>query len=117
MIADNPWVKVVPNTREATIKDLTPVAVTGTMTIPVGRIRKLAMGPEYVGAFTVGDQLLGAAEPLQPHAADFAASLIRHTWRRPDTCQNRGCQAVATLQHRIALPVVSIDRQHVHKLT
>ena len=64
--ADNAWVKVVPNTREATIQDLTPVAVTGTMTIPVGRIRKLAMGPDYVGAFTVGDQLLwGAAEPLR----------------------------------------------------
>ncbi|MBC7619973.1 MAG: aspartate-semialdehyde dehydrogenase [Candidatus Saccharibacteria bacterium] len=64
--ADNEWVKVVPNTREATVRDLTPVAVTGTMNIPVGRIRKLAMGPEYVGAFTIGDQLLwGAAEPLR----------------------------------------------------
>ena len=67
MIAgDNAWAKVIPNTREATVKDLTPVAVTGTMDIPVGRIRKLAMGPEYVGAFTIGDQLLwGAAEPLR----------------------------------------------------
>lgn len=67
MIAnDNAWVKFVPNTREATIHDLTPVAVTGTMTIPVGRVRKMAMGPEYLGAFTIGDQLLwGAAEPLR----------------------------------------------------
>ena len=64
--ADNPWARVVPNTREATMKDLTPVAVTGTLGIPVGRIRKLAMGPEYVGAYTIGDQLLwGAAEPLR----------------------------------------------------
>ena len=64
--ADNAWVKVIPNTREASIKDLTPVAVTGTMQIPVGRLRKLAMGPDYLGAFTVGDQLLwGAAEPLR----------------------------------------------------
>ena len=64
--ADNPWVRVVPNTREATLANLTPVAVTGTLGIPVGRIRKLAMGPQYVGAFTIGDQLLwGAAEPLR----------------------------------------------------
>jgi aspartate-semialdehyde dehydrogenase len=64
--ADNPWVKLVPNTREATLRDLTPVAVTGTMTIPVGRLRKMAMGPQYLGAFTIGDQLLwGAAEPLR----------------------------------------------------
>jgi aspartate-semialdehyde dehydrogenase len=64
--ADNAWVKVVPNTREATLKDLTPVAVTGTLTIPVGRLRKMTMGPEYLGAFTIGDQLLwGAAEPLR----------------------------------------------------
>ena len=67
MIAqDNAWVKVIPNTREATLAGLTPVAVTGTMQIPVGRIRKMAMGPEYLGAFTIGDQLLwGAAEPLR----------------------------------------------------
>lgn len=64
--ADNQWVKVVPNTREATLQDLTPVAVTGTLGIPVGRLRKMAMGPEYLGAFTIGDQLLwGAAEPLR----------------------------------------------------
>jgi len=64
--ADNAWVKVVPNNREASMRDLTPVAVTGTLGIPVGRIRKMAMGPEYLGAFTIGDQLLwGAAEPLR----------------------------------------------------
>lgn len=64
--ADNQWVKVVPNTKEATIRDLTPVSTTGTLTIPVGRIRKLAMGDDYLGAFTIGDQLLwGAAEPLR----------------------------------------------------
>jgi aspartate-semialdehyde dehydrogenase len=67
MIAsDNLWVRVVPNHREATMTHLTPVAVTGTMTIPVGRLRKLALGPQYLGAFTIGDQLLwGAAEPLR----------------------------------------------------
>jgi aspartate-semialdehyde dehydrogenase len=64
--SDNPWVRLISNNREATLRDLTPVAVTGTLTIPVGRVRKLAMGPEYLGAYTIGDQLLwGAAEPLR----------------------------------------------------
>ena len=64
--SDNEWVKFVPNTREASIVDLTPAAVTGTLRIPVGRVRKMSMGPEYLSAFTVGDQLLwGAAEPLR----------------------------------------------------
>ncbi|WP_322402253.1 aspartate-semialdehyde dehydrogenase [Massilia luteola] len=63
---DNQWVKFVPNTREASVRDLTPAAVTGSLTIPVGRVRKMSMGPEYISAFTVGDQLLwGAAEPLR----------------------------------------------------
>ena len=62
----NAWVRVIPNTREASIKRLTPAAVTGTMEVPIGRLRKLAMGGQYLGAFTVGDQLLwGAAEPLR----------------------------------------------------
>ncbi len=62
----NPWVKVVANDREATLRDLTPTAVTGKLTVPVGRLRKLNMGGEYLSAFTVGDQLLwGAAEPLR----------------------------------------------------
>ncbi|HSB24972.1 MAG TPA: aspartate-semialdehyde dehydrogenase [Burkholderiaceae bacterium] len=64
--ADNAWVKVVPNEREATLRELTPVMVSGTMSIPVGRLRKLAMGPRHLAAFTIGDQLLwGAAEPLR----------------------------------------------------
>ncbi|HSD96205.1 MAG TPA: aspartate-semialdehyde dehydrogenase [Sulfuricaulis sp.] len=64
--ASSQWVKVVPNKREITMKELTPAAVTGTLTIPVGRLRKLNMGSQYLGAFTVGDQLLwGAAEPLR----------------------------------------------------
>jgi aspartate-semialdehyde dehydrogenase len=63
---DNEWVRVVPNNREASMRDLTPTAVTGTMAIPIGRLRPLAMGPQYLSAFTVGDQLLwGAAEPLR----------------------------------------------------
>ncbi len=62
----NQWVRVVPNEREITMAQLTPAAVSGTLTVPVGRMRKLNMGPEYLAAFTVGDQLLwGAAEPLR----------------------------------------------------
>ena len=62
----NDWVKVVPNQRESSMRDLSPSAVTGSLTVPVGRVRKLAMGGEYLSAFTVGDQLLwGAAEPLR----------------------------------------------------
>jgi aspartate-semialdehyde dehydrogenase len=76
LAAANPWVRVVPNCRESSIRELSPAAVSGTLTIPVGRLRKLAMGGEYLSAFTVGDQLLwGAAEPLRrtlrfllPHA-------------------------------------------------
>ncbi|MNL44396.1 Aspartate-semialdehyde dehydrogenase [compost metagenome] len=62
----NPWVKLVPNSRETSIQELSPNKVTGTLNIPVGRLRKLNMGSQFVGAFTVGDQLLwGAAEPLR----------------------------------------------------
>ncbi len=67
MLAEaNDWVKLIPNQREVTMRELTPAAVTGTLNIPVGRLRKLSMGGQYLSAFTVGDQLLwGAAEPLR----------------------------------------------------
>ena len=66
LAAHNPWAKVVPNDREITMRELTPAAVTGTLTTPVGRLRKLNMGSDFLSAFTVGDQLLwGAAEPLR----------------------------------------------------
>jgi aspartate-semialdehyde dehydrogenase len=67
MLAEaNPWAKVVPNEREVSMRELTPAAVTGTLNTPVGRLRKLSMGNDYLSAFTVGDQLLwGAAEPLR----------------------------------------------------
>ena len=64
--AGNAWVRVVPNEREASIRELSPAAVSGRMHVPIGRLRKLAIGGEYLSAFTVGDQLLwGAAEPLR----------------------------------------------------
>jgi aspartate-semialdehyde dehydrogenase len=66
LAGNNDWVKVIPNDKETTIRELTPARVTGTLSVPVGRIRKMNLGPEYLTAFTVGDQLLwGAAEPLR----------------------------------------------------
>jgi len=66
LAASNPWVRVVPNNKESTMRCLTPTAVSGTLNVPVGRLHKLNLGPEYLAAFTVGDQLLwGAAEPLR----------------------------------------------------
>ncbi|HEX7328950.1 MAG TPA: aspartate-semialdehyde dehydrogenase [Casimicrobiaceae bacterium] len=67
MLADaHEWVRVIPNERDASIRELTPAAVTGRLEVPIGRLRKLAMGPTFLGAFTCGDQLLwGAAEPLR----------------------------------------------------
>ncbi len=62
----NSWVRVIPNTKDSTLRCLTPTAVSGTLNVPIGRLHKLNIGPEYLGAFTVGDQLLwGAAEPLR----------------------------------------------------
>jgi aspartate-semialdehyde dehydrogenase len=64
--AGNEWARVVPNTREATLRELSPAAISGTLTVPVGRLRKMILGPEYLTCFTVGDQLLwGAAEPIR----------------------------------------------------
>ncbi len=66
LAAANPWVKVIPNRKEVSIGELTPASVTGSLAVPIGRLRKLSMGGEYLSAFTVGDQLLwGAAEPLR----------------------------------------------------
>ncbi len=66
IVEANDWVKVVPNEKSATLASLSPAAVSGTLSVPVGRIRKMIMGPEYLTVFTVGDQLLwGAAEPLR----------------------------------------------------
>jgi aspartate-semialdehyde dehydrogenase len=66
LASGNQWVRLVPNTREDSIRELSPARVSGTLSVPIGRVRKLAMGGEYLTAFTVGDQLLwGAAEPLR----------------------------------------------------
>jgi aspartate-semialdehyde dehydrogenase len=80
------WVQVVPNNKEASLAQLTPAAVTGTLRVPIGRLRKLAMGGEYLTAFTVGDQLLwGAAEPLR--------RMLRLLLKTPSTVR-RSAQAV-----------------------
>ncbi|HVH71598.1 MAG TPA: aspartate-semialdehyde dehydrogenase, partial [Candidatus Dormibacteraeota bacterium] len=66
VLESNPWVRLIPNDKESTLRCLTPTAVSGTLNVPIGRLHKLKLGPEYLGAFTVGDQLLwGAAEPLR----------------------------------------------------
>ena len=66
LASGNDWVKVIPNDRDMSLQELTPTKVTGTLSVPIGRLRKMSMGPEYLSAFTVGDQLLwGAAEPLR----------------------------------------------------
>jgi aspartate-semialdehyde dehydrogenase len=83
--AANAWVKVIPNEREATLRELTPAAVSGTLAIPVGRLRKLPMGGEYLTAFTVGDQLLwGAAEPLRRMLRILLERAIVPLTKRPD---------------------------------
>jgi aspartate-semialdehyde dehydrogenase len=76
--ASNDWVRVVPNNKDASLRELSPAAVTGTLQVPIGRIRKLAMGGEYLSAFTVGDQLLwGAAEPLRRMLRILLAAPVR----------------------------------------
>ena len=77
------WIQVVPNQREATLRELTPARVSGTLRVPIGRLRKLAMGPEYLTAFTVGDQLLwGAAEPLR-RMLRIVVGAAKETRRQP----------------------------------
>jgi aspartate-semialdehyde dehydrogenase len=89
LAAANAWVRVVPNEREASVRELSPAAVTGSLNVPVGRLRKLSMGPQYLAAFTVGDQLLwGAAEPLRR----MLRILLEHGVSR-----TRGGRAAATV--------------------
>ena len=85
----NEWVKLVPNDKASTLRDLTPTAVSGTLTVPIGRLHKLKMGPEYLGAFTVGDQLLwGAAEPLR-RMLNILREHLGASEQRLETAQSR----------------------------
>jgi len=87
----NDWVKVIPNTRAASIRELTPAAVTGSLSVPVGRLRKLNMGGQYLSAFTVGDQLLwGAAEPLRRMLRILLAEKTTAAPRTPDARAKTG---------------------------
>ena len=104
------WAKVVPNTKEDTVRALTPVAVTGTLDIPVGRLRKLSMGPQYLGAFTVGDQLLWAPPSRAPHAAHRAGrSLIR--FARAQARRRVGRQAATQGHLRVPVACARAARQ------
>ena len=98
----NDWVKVVPNEREASMRDLSPANVTGTLTVPVGRLRKLAMGGEYLSAFTVGDQLLGRGRAAAPHAAHPA---------RQVACPARELRAAVQIARRVGLTISRLARR------
>jgi aspartate-semialdehyde dehydrogenase len=79
LASGNEWVKVVPNRKEESLAELTPAAVSGKLAVPVGRLRKLPMGQDFLSAFTVGDQLLwGAAEPLRRMLRILLDSGVRH---------------------------------------
>lgn len=90
LAATNEWVRVVPNNKDATLRDLTPTKVSGTLNVAIGRLHKLKMGPEYLGAFTVGDQLLwGAAEPLR-RMLNILREHLDVAESRLETAQTRG---------------------------
>jgi aspartate semialdehyde dehydrogenase (EC 1.2.1.11) len=104
--ADNDWVQVVPNEREATMQQLTPVAVTGTMQIPVGRLRKLAMGPDYLGAFTWATNCCGARQSRCVACCVFCLSVIDcrvSTASQPKSPECHSCRACTRLSWRINL--------------
>ena len=105
----NPWVKLVPNHREDSIRDLGPTAVTGTLSVPVGRLRKLNMGSQYLGAFTVGDQLMWGLPNRCVACCGFCWSAKREAGIQYQTkpfCLGRG--ALCFLEEPIALSLIHI---------